>query len=525
MKSIIFFFAGILCAISSLFAQTPAIEWQKTIGGSDYDALLSLQQTNDGGYILGGSSDSNVSGDKTESSYGNYDYWVVKLDITGNIQWQKTIGGNDVDYLHYIQQTTDGGYILGGWSKSNISGDKTENSLGSYDLWVVKLNATGDIQWQNTIGGNKEERLMVLRQTTDGGYILGGNSNSNISGDKTEDSKGFNDYWVVKLDAAGDIQWQNTIGGDRTDALVSLQQTFDGGYILGGYSYSDISGDKNENGFGYNDYWVVKLDADGAIEWEKTIGGSGHEFLWDLKQTTDGGYILCGNSTSNISGDKTENCKGEEDYWVVKLNVNGVIQWQKTIGGNAAEVPTSLQQTTDGGYILGGYSWSNISGDKTDNAVGEDDIWVLKLNAMGAIQWQKTIGGNDSDRIASLQETADGGYILGGFSDSNISGDKTQDSEGNYDFWVIKLAPETVPTGQAPNTPAKLTIYPNPATEVVFIQTDRETTLCLHNAVGQPLLTKILSDSGEIDLTSFPNGLYFLVELETGIVYKIGINK
>ena len=525
MKSIIFFFAGILCTLSPLFAQAPAIEWQKTIGGSDYDALLSLQQTNDGGYILGGSSDSNISGDKTESSYGNYDYWVVKLDITGNIQWQKTIGGNDVDYLHYIQQTTDGGYILGGWSKSNISGDKTENSLGSYDLWVVKLNAAGDIQWQKTIGGNNDDRLMALQQTTDGGYILGGNSNSNISGDKTEDSKGFNDYWVVKLDAAGDIQWQNTIGADRTDALVALQQTFDGGFILGGYSYSDISGDKTENGFGYNDYWVVKLDADGAIEWEKTIGGSGHEFLGDLKQTADGGYIVCGSSTSNISGDKTENCKGEEDYWVVKLNINGVIQWQKTIGGNAAEVPISLQQTTDGGYILGGYSWSNISGDKNENAIGENDIWVLKLNAMGAIQWQKTIGGNYSDRIASLQETADGGYILGGFSDSNISGDKTQDSEGNYDFWVIKLAPETVPTGEAPSTPAKLTIYPNPATDVVFIQTDKETTLCLHNAIGQPILTKILSDSGAMDLSAFPNGLYFLVEVETGIVYKIGINK
>ena len=150
------------------------------------------------------------------------------------IEWQNTIGGNYTDQLYSIQQTTDGGYILGGWSESYISGDKTENSFGGSDYWVVKLDSIGNIQWQNTIGGNSGDGLYSVQQTTDGGYILGGVSTSNISGDKTENSQGYIDYWVVKLDASGNIQWQNTIGGNSDDYLTSIQQTTDGGYILGG---------------------------------------------------------------------------------------------------------------------------------------------------------------------------------------------------------------------------------------------------------------------------------------------------
>ena len=175
------------------------IEWQNTIGGSLPDYLNCMQQTSDGGFILAGSSQSGISGDKTEDSQGGSDYWVVKLDAFGNIQWQNSIGGNSDDYLTSIQQTIDGGYILGGYSNSGISGDKTENYQGLYDYWVVKLDATGNIQWQNTIGGNSWDELISIQQTNDGGYILGGHSSSGISGDKTENSQGDYDYWVVKL--------------------------------------------------------------------------------------------------------------------------------------------------------------------------------------------------------------------------------------------------------------------------------------------------------------------------------------
>jgi len=429
----------ILLLICTTTAHAQEIEWQNTIGGSGVEFLNYTQQTSDGGYILGGRSNSGVSGDKTEPSKGDYDYWVVKLDATGNIQWQNTIGGDDADWLQSVQQTTDNGYILGGWSKSNISADKTENSQGASDFWVVKLDSIGNIQWQNTIGGDSTDNLYSLQQTTDGGYILGGFSISSISGDKTEYSIGGSDYWVVKLDASGNIQWQNTIGGYENDNLYSLQQTTDGGYILGGRSMSNATGDKTENSQGLDDYWVVKIDATGNIQWQNTIGGNSWDELESIEQTSDGGYILGGSSDSDNSGDKTENSQGDFDYWVVKLDATGNLQWQNTIGGDNWDKLKSIQQTSDGSYIFGGYSSSNISGDKTENSQGNYDYWVINIDSIGNILWQNTIGGLYAEALSSIKQTIDGGYIIGGQSVSPISGDKTEDSQGNNDYWVIKL--------------------------------------------------------------------------------------
>ncbi len=228
------------------------------------------------------------------------------------------------------------------------------------------------IKDQGTLGGNLDDQFGAMYLTTDGGLIAGGYSKSNKSAQKTQDSKGDYDYWIVKLDSNHKIQWDKTIGGSSTDQLAALQQTADGGYILGGTSSSNISGDKTENTHGYydNDYWIVKLNAAGNIQWDKTIGGTNYDYLLDLRQTTDGGYILGGTSRSNISGDKTENSRGNDDYWIVKLDGSGNIQWDKTIGGSAYDNLYAIQQTTDGGYIAGGNSTSNISGEKTENSRG-----------------------------------------------------------------------------------------------------------------------------------------------------------
>jgi len=338
------------------------IEWQRTIGGDDQDICYSIQQTSDGGYILGGRSDSGISGDKTEANRGIYgDYWIVKLNPTGQtIEWQKTIGGYYHEYLFSIQQTSDGGYILGGRSDSDISGDKTEDSKGSYDCWVVKLNSTGQtIEWQRTIGGKFWDDINSIQQTSDGGYIFGGRSDSDISGDKTEDSKGSYDYWVVKLNSTGQtIEWQKTIGGSGEDELYSIRQTSDGGYILGGWSGSNISGDKTENNKGSVDYWIVKLNSTGqTIEWQKTIGGDDHDYLKSVQQTLDGGFICGGESWSRKSGDKTEEKIGGYDFWIVKLESDGkTLKWDKTIGTSNYDFLGEAQQTIDGGYIISGSS-------------------------------------------------------------------------------------------------------------------------------------------------------------------------
>jgi hypothetical protein len=428
------------------------IQWQNTIGGDSTDELRSIGRTLDGGFILGGTSVSTSSGDKSINSIRE-DYWVVKTDSLGVVQWDKTIRAYEKDYLYSVSQTTDGKYILGGYSYSDSGANKSEDAIpmqgsnnNSKDYWIVKINAAGNVNWDNTIGGNSDDLLISIQQTTDGGYILGGKSKSLSSYDKTENyigPVGYFDYWIVKVNSTGIIQWQNTIGGSSSDELTSIRQTTDGGYILGGFSSSNISGDKTENCIGGWDYWIVKVDSLGVVQWQNTIGGNGNEQLNDVQLTFDGGYVLGGWSESNISGDKTENSKGDRDFWIVKVDSLGVIQWENTIGGYYYDELNALQQTPDGGYLLGGYSNSIISGDKIEDSRnflgGYGDYWIVKIDSLGMIQWQKSFGGDGYDYLTSIQLTSDEGCILGGYSYSNISKDKTENPYGSCDFWVLKL--------------------------------------------------------------------------------------
>jgi len=532
------FLAGIV--YTNAFAQ-PTIKAQKTIGGNTEDMFTSMYLTKDGGLIAGGYSGSNKSGEKTENSRGGSDYWVVKLDRLGKIQWDKTIGGNSSDELSSLQQTSDGGYILGGGSSSDISGEKTENSRGDeeYDYWAVKLDSFGNIQWDKTIGGNNLDEITSLQQTSDGGYILGGYSSSDKSGEKTQNSSGTYDYWVVKLNSLGNIQWDKTIGGSGYDFLTSLQQTGDGGYILGGYSSSDKSGEKTHNSRGTYDYWVVKLNSLGNIQWDKTIGGSGYDFLAALQETSDGGYILGGSSYSNKSGEKTENNRGKQlarDYWVVKLNEHGKIHWDKTIGGNDHDGLLSLQQTSDGGYILSGFSYSNKSGEKTENSRGGADYWVVKLDSLENIQWDKTIGGSDYESLYSIDEIEKNRFVLGGYSYSGVSGDKTQRSRGATDFWLVKLkyetqCPKDISSSETANSIARLgsnknfMVYPNPAKNILHIQTNGKAIVSLIDHAGKILLTKTIDGNGIINIADLAPGLYYLKNTTTGATEKIIITK
>ncbi len=251
------------------------------------------------------------------------------------IEWQNTIGGNNSDYPEAMFHTSDNGLIIGGNTFSGISGDKTEATFGMGDFWIVKTDENGLIEWQNTIGGAGLENFYSLMQTTDGGYIIGGESSSGISGDKTESQIGYSDYWIIKLDVSGNIVWQNTIGGTGFNNLRAVEQTFDGGFIAGGFSTSGVSGDKTEASYGSYDYWILKLDPLGNIEWQNTIGGSSADYLSEIHQLADGGYIVGGYSGSGISGDKTEICNGLHDYWIVRLdnmgNSSGKIQLVVTV--------------------------------------------------------------------------------------------------------------------------------------------------------------------------------------------------
>lgn len=452
--------------LNSIYAQSPEIVWQNTIGGNELDMLKEVTQTSDGGYVLGGYSFSNISGDKSEDCIGDADYWVVRVDSIGNIVWENTIGGTSDDELRTVKQTIDGGYILGGFSNSNISGDKTEDNIDYMetggDYWVVKLDEEGNIDWQNTIGGNKLDIIFDISVTTDTGYILCGLSYSEESVDKTEHQIGNfaePDYWIVKLDSSGNIEWQNTIGGKLEDVPFSIIQTSDGGYFVGGYSNSGADHDKTEHSQGSYDYWVLKLDSIGNILWQNTIGGEDVDILLCLNQTIDGGYVLGGYTHSDISGDKTEGCVdncGYEDCWVVKLDSVGNIEWQNTIGGDFEDQISSISQTYDGGYIIGSRSNSCAYGDRTEECafyydwywegyVQGNDYWIIRLDSVGNIVWENVLGGDQQEYRAYVLQNDDGSYIIAGSSASDTSGDKTEDSYtiNVYDYWIIKLAADT----------------------------------------------------------------------------------
>jgi hypothetical protein len=473
------------------FCQAPDIEWQNTIGGSAGDGGYGIDQTTDGGYIVGGYSSSGISGDKSETAMGT-DFWILQLNSNGNIVWQNTIGGSGEDILTSIEQTTDEGFIIGGYSDSGISGDKTEATNGGNDYFIIKLNKNGSINWQNTIGGSADDKLSAIHQTTDGGYIVSGWSRSGITGDKTEPNMGvtltYADMWILKLDSDGNIIWQNTIGGSSSDFAHNIAETTDGGFIIAGASYSGITGDKTEPLIGQQDFWVIKLNATGSIEWQNTIGGTDQDYLYSVAQTTDGGYILGGWSRSGISGDKTEpNIAGivTYDYWIVKLNSVGAIIWQNTIGGGSEDWLSMVIQTNDDGYLVGGYSTSSWLGDKEETCYGNFDIWILKLNPDGTIAWQNTIGGSSDDKVYSIEQTNDNGYVLCGHSYSNIGVDKTENSLGLYDYWIIKLYPECSPIAETCNTLDDNCngVVDEDVIETISISPGGATTFCQGNTV------------------------------------------
>ncbi|GGB97755.1 CBM96 family carbohydrate-binding protein [Dyadobacter sediminis] len=359
-------------------------EWGKIFAGNKRDDLTAIIQTTDGGYLLGGSSRSNKSAVKSQSPYGYpMDYWIIKINSNGTKQWDKTFGGTLLDELTTLIQTSDGGYLIGGSSSSDSSDTKTENSISGMDYWVVKITSDGTRQWDKTIGGLLDDRLAFIDQTPAGNYILAGYSSSPVSGDKTAASKGAEDFWIVQLSQTGTKQWDKTIGGSGSDLLTAMIRTRDGGYLLGGSSGStDASGDKSENGQGLKDFWVMKMNANWDKQWDKTFGGKKDDIPRSLAQTADEAYIIGGDSESEISGNKTGVLKGDSDYWVIKLNASGAKIWEKTVGAAAGSKSSlvSVVPAPDGTNLLYGSSYSQYPGnDKTKGSVAT--FWIVKLLA------------------------------------------------------------------------------------------------------------------------------------------------
>ncbi len=411
----------------------PGIQWKKTFGGSGEDYLESIAKCADGSYIVAGSTDSQ-DGDVLVKR-GKSDFWVMRLSPTdGGRIWQQWLGGSGNDIARSIIECDDGSIVVAGESDSKDG--QITSSWGKTDCWVVKLDADGGMIWQKNLGGSGDDAVYSITEGKDNSYIVSGWTNStdgNVSG-----NKGGIDYWVAKLNATnGDIIWSKCLGGTGSDYAYSVMESKDGYYVVAGSSAS-ADGDVLANKGGY-DYWIAKLDpADGRIVWKKSYGGSGNETANSIIESNDGNYIVSGYSASS-DGDVTGN-HGQNDYWILKVqSTDGALIWEKTLGGSDRDNATSIVEESDGTLCVAGYSYS-VDGDVTGNH-GLSDWWIAKLkSADGSMVWQKTIGGSGGNECAmSIIKNDDASFAIAGFATSN-DGDFSN-NRGGRDFWIAKLEP------------------------------------------------------------------------------------
>ena len=410
-----------------------SIDFVSTYGGSKNDKAQSITKTSDGGYAILGYTQSNDE-DITDKPNEGYDYWVLKFDSNNTLQWSKTYGGSEDDRGYSITQTPDGGYALLGYSYSNDL-DVTLNA-GLQDYWVVKLDASGNINWQESFGYPGLDSGISFTQTNDNGFLLIGvldvTASEGEGNTKLNNAKhAGGDYWAIKLDASGNKQWSKYYGGSFTDTPYDVVQTNDNGYLIVGSSDSndvDIS-----NNLGEYDFWVIKISATGELIWEKSYGGSQIDEARSIAATNDGNYIIVGDTRSNDL-DVSQNFGGA-DVWVIKISPIGEIIWEKSFGGSSFDISRSIKATQDNGFLISGSSRS-ANGDLTKNQ-GQNDAWVFKINSEGSLLWQKSFGGSNIDYAYDATELHDNSVIIVGESESN-DGDITE-NKGFSDVLIIKI--------------------------------------------------------------------------------------
>lgn len=433
---------ALLCLLCGYLHGQPPVNWDLTFGGEAYEEMNGLLVEPDG-IIMAGSSKSNMT-------FGNpNDYtWnilIAKVDFNGVPIWTRYYGGNADDRLWNIIKTSDGGFLAGGFSYSGAGGDKTEPSRGDKDVWVLKLDAQGNKIWDKTFGSLYQEELFAMQEIPDGsGYLLGCHSISDAGGDKTENGRGGQDFWLISTDLQGNKRWDKTIGGNNYDQIHDIEWASDGMlYLSGGTASDPASGELGADAaHGSLDFLLIKFNPfTRQVIWTRRYGGSGGEFAYALTVAPDGKIWMGGGSNSEpaagLNSKKAPFYGGNSDFWLIELNENGMLLNDYAFGGTGLDDLYWIDVNAMGQIVLGGVTDSGISGNKSSAPKGGYDYWLVGLDRYMRKTWDLTLGGSDHDALTRIARLPTGELLFGGHSQSNMSSDKSQNSLGVNDFWLL----------------------------------------------------------------------------------------
>lgn len=489
-----------------------SVHWTKCYGGYSVDDGYCAAQTSDGNIVIGGASTSS-NGDLI-SNNGLRDFWIFKTNATNSIVWQKNYGGSNDDIARDIQETSDGGLIVVGYTKSNDYDIAINRGL--FDYWLVKLDGLGNIQWQKSFGGSGSDYGMSIKQTLDGGFVLLGHSDSNDF--DVTNNQGQTDIWLIKLNSLGELSWQKNYGGSGTDIAGTIVQTSDAGFFITGSTTSmdgDIVG--NHSLAGKFDYLAIKTSSLGVIEWTKCYGGSDDDKGNCGIQIEDNSYVLVGSSKS-INGDITNN-KGEEDFWVVKIDINGSLKWAKNYGGSYSDVANSIIHFPNNGFIISG---STVSNDKdvshNRGGVGSSDYWILRIHDEGSFGFAECKGGSGMEYANEIIKTGDGGILVVGSTNSGFTNIDVINYHNSPELWVVKTY-EVVGLQETELTDG-FVIYPIPSDQSIVLRFEDEERISkdeveiqISDSQGLTLFkvqSMIENKKVDMEIGHLVNGIYFL---------------
>ena len=355
-------------------------------------------------------------------------------EIDTNVYFIETIGGSKNDAFNAITKTIDGGYITAGYTQSN-DGDIISKANISFDFLASKFSAENTLEWQKTFGGSEDDKALDIIQTLEGDFIILGSSES--SDLDVSENAGSKDFWLVKLSNKGVLLWEKSFGFSGIDYGTTLLETKEGGFLITGVldvSASDGQGNAKSTATKHSggDYWAIKTDHTGTLEWSRFFGGSFTEVPSGVLETDAHNFIIVGSSDSNDFN--ISNSKGSYDFWIIKISTEGTLLWEKSFGGSEIDEAKAITRTNDGNFIIVGDTRSADKNVSKNN--GAADIWVLKVSSEGNILWEKTIGGANFDAARAIYKTQDNGFLIAG---SSRSLDNDFENKGQNDALILKI--------------------------------------------------------------------------------------